>query len=72
MFEEYIVTGSEQGSKQINGPFRLDIKKLSSKNNLIEDPIHKGLINGLKNLFQTKLLSLLIGHIIQNDIRGPE
>jgi len=45
MVEEQLNTGSKNRPKNLNSSLRSEIEKLSSKNDLMNDSIHQGLIN---------------------------
>jgi hypothetical protein len=72
VFDEDVVTGTEDGAEEVDGAFRLDVEELCGEDDLIHDTIHEGFVDGLEDLFDGELLSFLVGDVVENDVSGPE
>jgi hypothetical protein len=72
VFDEDVVTGTEDGAEEVDGAFGLDVEELGGEDDLIHDAIHEGLVDGLEDLFDGELLTFLVGDVVENDVSGPE
>jgi hypothetical protein len=60
--------GSEQRSKQFNSTLRPQVEELGSENDFMDDSINQTLVDGFEGLFQTELLALLAGYIVEDNV----
>lgn len=70
MLEEDIQGRTEERTEQLNGSFRLNIEKLSSEDNFVENSIHESFVDRFENLLYGELLSFLAGDIEEDDVIG--